>query len=71
MAKIAPKRVHLGSSVPPIFELVKSPNISIKLGAERALFAEQGKLLAEYGRHVPSKLKLKLNEDDSDDEGAK
>ncbi|KDO30185.1 hypothetical protein SPRG_22144 [Saprolegnia parasitica CBS 223.65] len=89
MAKVAPKRVrqHLAALVPPIFALIKSPNINIKLGAERALLyvlevatrpetlveycasAEQGKLLAEYGRRVLSK--LKVNEDDSDDEGAK
>ncbi|EQC27472.1 hypothetical protein SDRG_14795 [Saprolegnia diclina VS20] len=37
--------------------------------AEYLASAEQGKLLVEYARRVPSNLMLKLNEDDSDDEG--
>ncbi|EQC26124.1 hypothetical protein SDRG_16073 [Saprolegnia diclina VS20] len=58
----------------------KQPKINIKLGTKRALLytlaeylasAEQGKLLVEYARRVPSNLMLKLNEDDCDDEGAK
>ncbi|KDO30184.1 hypothetical protein SPRG_04987 [Saprolegnia parasitica CBS 223.65] len=73
MAKVVPKhvRLHSGTLVPPIFALIKSPT-STSSSVPRTLTeycasAEQGKLLAEYGRHVLSK--LKVNGDDSDDEG--
>ncbi|KDO22250.1 hypothetical protein SPRG_12089 [Saprolegnia parasitica CBS 223.65] len=70
MAKVVPKHVrqHSGTLVPPIFALIKSPtSTSSSTLSEYRASAEQGKLLAEYGRHVLSK--LKVNGDDSDNEG--
>ncbi|KDO16468.1 hypothetical protein SPRG_18009, partial [Saprolegnia parasitica CBS 223.65] len=70
MAKVVPKHVHQhsGTLVPPIFALIESPtSTSSSTLTEYCASAEQGKLLAEYGRHVLSK--LKINEDDGDDEG--